>query len=484
MTTHVRTRTTALRVFAAASIALSVAAMSASAARASTTQPTMLQDDKELVSADSATRTRTLDELHSLGVDIVKVRLDWASIAPAGKTRPSGFDGGNPDSYPSGAWDPYAEIVSGAQARGMNVLFQLGGRAPLWATGGKHKSAVFQPSPVEFSAFVQAVGRRFPDVHTFSVWNEPNLAGWLSPQYKAGVPYSPVIYRSLLHAAQDGLAASGHGSDELLMGELLPFARSGRTGNVKVRPLTFLRELACVDSHYHPYRGRAARLRGCTRFSALPGTGLAYHPYTLAGGPNVPTPNPDDASIGNLGRVLHVLDRLSAAHRLAGSRLPIWITEFGFQSKPPDPFATPIKRIPGFMGESEWIAYRSARVAAFSQYPLVDDKSLAGFQSGLRFHDGKVKPGVYLAFQMPFFVRRMSGSKVEVFGGVRAAAPGATVTVESRSGKRGKWATAGTFTLNSARYFDAVLKLSGAARREYQFSSGSSKSRVSAAAKR
>ena len=48
----------------------------------------MLQDDKELVFASSATRTRTLDELHSLGIDIVKVRVDWASVAPGGKTRP------------------------------------------------------------------------------------------------------------------------------------------------------------------------------------------------------------------------------------------------------------------------------------------------------------------------------------------------------------------------------------------------------------
>ena len=108
-----------------------------------------------------------------------------------------------------------------------------------------------------------------------------------------------------------------------------------------------------------------------------------------------------------------MLDKLSAAHRLAGSRLPLWITEFGFQSNPPDTFATPIKRIPGFMGQSEWIAYRNGRVASFSQYPLVDDKSLAGFQSGLRFHNGKIKSGVYQAFQMPFFVRRISGSRVD-----------------------------------------------------------------------
>jgi hypothetical protein len=85
---------------------------------------------------------------------------------------------------------------------------------------------------------------------------------------------------------------------------------------------------------------------------------------------------------------------------------------------------------------------------------------------------------------MPFFVHMISGSRVELFGGVRAAAPGSSVTVVSRVGKKGKWTTAGTFQLNSSRYFDAVVTLSGATHREYRFSSGSSTSRVTAAAKR
>ena len=52
----------------------------------------------------------------------------------------------------------------------------------------------------------------------------------------------------------------------------------------KFSPIDFLRELACVDSHYHPFKGSAAKARGCKGYKPLPGTGLAYHPYTLAGG--------------------------------------------------------------------------------------------------------------------------------------------------------------------------------------------------------
>ena len=87
-------------------------------------------------------------------------------------------------------------------------------------------------------------------VTLYSDWNEVNLKTWLAPQRAA-----PRIYRRLVYAAHDGLAASGHGGDQMLIGELLPFARHGKTGKEKTRPLPFLRELACVDNHYRPYRG-------------------------------------------------------------------------------------------------------------------------------------------------------------------------------------------------------------------------------------
>ena len=88
-----------------------------------------------------------------------------------------------------------------------------------------------------------------------------------------------------------------------------------------------------------------------------------------------------------------MLSKLRSKKRIQRS-WPIWITEFGFQSRPPDPYATPIEKIPGFMGQSEYIAFKNSRVASFSQYPLIDDAGRAdGFQSGLRFHNGKKKPG-------------------------------------------------------------------------------------------
>ena len=123
-------------------------------------------------------------------------------------------------------------------------------------------------------------------------------------------------------------------------------------------------------------------------------------------------------------------------------------------------------------------------MASYSQYPLLDDAgSLAGFQSGLRFHNGKPKPGVYAAFRMPLYVRLVSGSRVEVFGGVRTGAAGDVVTIQSRRG-HGKWANLTASTLNGRGYFDRTLSASGAAKRQFRFVFGKLSSRGAAPTKR
>ena len=111
--------------------------------------------------------------------------------------------------------------------------------------------------------------------------------------------------------------------------------------------------------------------------------------------------------------------------RIRGGKLPVWNTEFGFQSNPPDPFQTSLSRIPGFMSESEWISYRNRRIASFSQYTLVDTPvarrgDLFGtWQGGLRFADGRDKRGVFEAYRQPILRPPPRSSAVEVWGDAR-----------------------------------------------------------------
>jgi hypothetical protein len=437
-------------------VMLLAAAVTASAAEASSRQVLIMQDDAQLFNDT----TRTLDEFDSLGTDIVKVNLTWDLVAPRGRRKPRGFDGADPADY---SWGAYDTIVQAIINRGMRPYLSITGRAPRWAAKRRGRPGTYRPSAKEFRRFATAAGLHYSDVDLWSLWNEPNLYSWLAPQRSAKrTPLSPSIYRGLYLAGYGGLKASGHRGDTILFGELMP---RGGTDRRKVRPLEFLREMFCLNSHYRQYRGAAARKRKCRKVGRLPTSGFAYHPYTLAKGPSVNEVR-DDAAIGQLSRVRRTLDALARRGKLR-RRTKIWITEFGYQTRPPDPNATPLRRAPGLMDLSEWIAFRNSRVASYSQYTLRDNSA---WQSGLRFANGRAKRGVYSAFRTPVFVRSLGRNAVEVFGGRRSASSGAA-KIESKA-PGGRYRSLGSASLNSAGYFRRIFRARGAYRRTYRVTVG------------
>ncbi|MEA2418640.1 MAG: hypothetical protein QOE60_846 [Thermoleophilaceae bacterium] len=435
----------------------------APAATASSKQLLVMQDDGNV----RATPDATLSEFAGFGADVVKINLYWDEVAPNTRRKPSGFDGSNPGSY---AWGSYDSAVQAILAHGMQPYLSIGGHAPAWATHGRGRPGTMRPNAKEFRLFAQAAGQHYSNVHIWSIWNEPNLYSWLGPQRSKGTPLSPSIYRGLYLAAYRGLDGSGHRGDTILLGELMP--RAG-TSPDKVRPLEFLREMACLDSHYRQIRGAAAKKRGCRKIGRFPTSGIAYHPYTPPAGPHV-AEGRDDAAIGQLARLRATIDALARRGKLP-RRLPIWITEFGYQTKPPDPLqGAPLKRAAGFMDESEWIAFRNPRVASYSQYTLFDDPPRPGsgplrwssWQAGLRFRNGSQKPYVYDAFGLPVFVRALSGNRVEVFGARRTLSSG-TAQVESKAPGAG-YRRLGSAELNQSGYFRRVFKVSDPSRRKYR----------------
>ena len=435
---------------------LVAAAFAAPVADASSRQLLVMQDDSLMHSVPGA----TLDEFASFGTDVVKVNLYWDAVAPNTRTKPAGFDGANPASY---SWGDYISIAQAIRARGMRPYFSIGGRAPKWAAKRRGRRGTYRPNAREFRRFAQAAGQRFPNVDIWSIWNEPNLYSWLGPQRKRGTPLSPSIYRGLYLAGRRGLGASGHGDDTILFGELMP---RGGTDRRKVPPLQFLREMVCLDRNYRQYRGAAARRRGCRRVRRIPTSGFALHPYTLANGPDVKEGR-DEAAIGALGRVRRTLDALARRGKLP-RRLPIWITEFGYQTRPPDPNGTRLRRAPSLMDLSEWIAFRNRRVASYSQYTLRDDDF---WQGGLRFADGRPKRRVYAAFGLPVFVRLLGGNAVEVFGGGRGASSGDSAQIESKA-PGASYRSLGSAGVNSAGYFRRIFRLKRASRHKFRVTLG------------
>ena len=468
-----------------ATLCLAALALVPAAASANSRQLAIFQDDRQLVLNGPDVRDRTLNEIRGLGADVVKVEVPWSAVAPKGKRKPKGFDPLNPGSY---RWGVYDAVVSSIQAKGLQPMLALSAPAPGWATRKKgDRVGVDRPKGKEFRRFAEAAGKHFPSVHLWTLWNEPNHPRFLFPQAtRKRVPFAPRLYRALAQGGADGLRASGHGADRILFGELLPIGKSRLFRKNTMKPILFLREMFCLNSHWRRYRGHAAKVHGCRHYHALKGlNGFAYHPYTRPNGPQGREPTRLDATIRSIGRITRALDRARRRGRIRGGKLSVWNTEFGFQSRPPDPFQTRISRIPGFLNESEWISYRKRRVASYSQFTLVDTPvSRRGdifgtWQGGLKFASGRVKTKVYAAYRLPIFVRLLGPRAVEVWGCARPRGGGSGVQIQSRLRHHGFTNLGGVFTVtNPEGYFKRRFRLSKASRRTFRFSSGSFTSRV------
>src|SRR5919202_471972 len=376
--------------------------------------------------ADPATRQSAFDEISSFGVKSVRIVMLWQDVAPAASSRiKPQFDATNPDGYD---WSRYDPQVDGAVARGWQVLLTVSGPVPRWATNGARDNLT-RPKPKEFQQFATAVARHYgTKITRWSVWNEPNQPQFLLPQYSAvkHTPLSPRIYRNLFLAAQRGLRAGGLPDAKVLIGETAPRG----TGSV-VAPLTFLRGVFCLDGHYRKV-GKCAKLHA---------DGYAHHAYTVAVGPLFKPKQPNDVTIGVLGRLVTALDRAFRAGAV-DRKLPIDLTEFGIQSFPDRIQGVSLPRQADYRSISERLAYENPRVVAFSQYLLRDDAPVkgavgsarfAGFESGLRSNSGKAKPSL-TSFKLPLAALRR-GARVSLWGLVRPAGGRTQVTIEFSSGR-------------------------------------------------
>jgi len=416
---------------------LLVLALAAPAA-ASRTQSLTFEAPRDLLNPGQ--RDGALEEINSFGVRSVRVVVTWKSVAPDARNRERpNFEPTDPDAYNWGEIEP---LMAAIKARGWSVLMTISGPVPKWATKDKRDDKT-RPSPSAFAAFAAAVGNKFGEqVDTWAIWNEPNQPQFLRPQYAdGGKAASPGIYRNLYLAGVRGLRKAGQGDDRFLIAETSPRGNS----NV-VAPLRFLRGMLCLDNSY----------KKRSKCSALPADGYAHHAYTTRQGPSFKPKQKDDVTIGALSRLTKALDRARSAGAFS-KRLPIYLTEFGIQSTPDLQQGVSLAKQVQYRAISERIAWNNPRVAAFSQYLLTDSQPNVpgGFESGLRFANGKPKPSLK-AFRLPLAVKRI-GSKVSIWGLVRPAtgAASATITYADRGGSFKKLRTVktdarGYFTVSSA----------------------------------
>ena len=271
---------------------------------------------------------------------IMRILVQWNIVA---KTRPA--NGADPfdSAY---TFDDVDEAVRAAQDNDQEVMLTISG-TPRWANGGKNPNVM--PSRLtDFTAFARAIASRYsgrypglPFVRFWSVWNEPNLQLFLTPQFDAqGRSVAPANYAKLYAAAYAGLK-TGNPRAQIAIGETSARGSDKATG---LRPTHSPGKFAELVAKVNP------RLK----FDAW-----SHHPYPF--NPNSPPtqvvkwPNVSLASLPRFEESLKTWFKRKS--------VPIWITEYGHQTKPPDALG---------VSYSTQAAYIQQALSIAAGYPFVD----------------------------------------------------------------------------------------------------------------
>ena len=324
--------------------------------------------------------------LGELGVQVLRVHLNWGGKLGVAKRRPR--EGTDPDD-PAYDWRLYDRVVLDARRHGVEVLFTIFGTPP-WANGGARPTRAPRDATRlrEFAyaaatryggVYVRRDGALLPRVRFWTAWNEPNLQIGLVPQWRRvggrWVIQSARDYARICNAVVDGVATALVAGSKVACGVTAARGNNNPNGDrPSVSPLAFLRAM------------KAAGARG---FDAY-----AHHPYYGA-----PSESPASRSPGRGGVTLGNIDDLVRELTRLYGRLPLWLTEYGYQTNPPDGvFGVPWATQARYLRASLAIARAHPRIDMLLWFLLRDEDDPARWQSGLIAADGRRKPS-FAAFR-------------------------------------------------------------------------------------
>jgi hypothetical protein len=376
--------------------ALTAACSLAGAADASPYARYGIQDDAWLLYGPGTLESR-LDTLDGLGVDLVRFTLNWNAIEEKRGTR---------------RWGSADAVLEGLHARRIGAVVTLYG-TPRWANGGR--SPNWAPtSGSAFAGFAAAAATRYPWVKLWTIWNEPNQRRWLRPT-------TPRTYVTKL--LNPGYAALHRASRGVQVGGGVSAPRASYGG---VSPVAWIRGMRAAHARLDAY---------------------AHHPYPLRRGE---TPSAggcghcETITMATLGRLLSEVRRAFGAKR-------IWLTEYGYQTNPPDRLLGVSRAEQArFVGEAARRVYAAPRVDMLIHYLYKDEPELARFQSGYVSSGGSAKPSRRAAI-LPLAQVSRRGLRTVVWGQVRPRDGRQRYVLQQF--RSGAWRAVGGTRLTSSRGF-------------------------------
>jgi hypothetical protein len=394
-----------------AAVALVLAAWTSPAAASRWIQYGIQDDAWLLAGPDPDALPARIALMKRLGVGIVRYNLQWSSISAE---RPE--IASNPDD-PAYDWGAPDTVLNALHDADIPVLLTVNG-SPSWANGGRAPS--YAPTSAStFSDFVTAAAERYPWVKKWTIWNEPNQPRWLRPG-------SPKLYvtrllnpgYTALHREIPGVQVGAGGT-------------APRAGTGGISPLAWLDGLHAAHARFDAY---------------------AHNPYPLS-----PQETPSSGACGYCTTVtLATLSRLIA--RLNGyfGKKPVWLTEYGYQTNPPDThFGVSWSKQALFVSESALRAYQLPQVTVLIHYLYRDEPDLGAWQSGLQTGSGTKKPS-FDAFRLPFAEIPGKTGKTTLWGQVRTGSGRRPYVLQQLAG--GRWRTlGGTRLTTSAGFFQVAV---------------------------
>jgi hypothetical protein len=319
----------------------------------------------------------------ALRVKVLRVNLYWGDLLGAARVRRPARPTDPAD--PAYNWWIYDQTVRRAQQNGIRIVFSIL-FTPRWAAARRNHAP---RRMADLRNFAIAAARRYsgtyiavqgerplPAVRYWLAWNEPNNPVFLSPQFRRVrggryAAWSPRIYSQMCNAIYSGVKAVSR-ANKVGCGVTAPRGNNAaRSSRPSISPIYFARGMNRWRARYDAY---------------------AHHPYY---GHRLETPTSRPRVRGSTAVLLGNINDLV---RVIGRRR-LWITEYGFQTRPERIFPVSFAQQARYVSQSFAIARRHPRIDMMLWFLLRDDPRIGnGWQSGFFTVRGRAKPS-YRAFQ-------------------------------------------------------------------------------------